>query len=524
MKIKEFYILLVAFLLLSCAENGIDAYTYQPPKKILNENPASYYLDATSGDDANDGTSPENAWKTLNKANMAKYKPGDKLLFKKGEVFVGTLEFTGEGTAEQRVFIDSYGDGTAMPVISGNGALYAVHVYNSTFVTIQNLEITNKGADYGDSRVGLIIECQEFGVSRNIVVNNLFVHDVNGSIHKSTGGAAIRLKNGGQTKRSRFEDMIIENCHIKDCTRNGITWSSDYWERGTNSNKWYPNKNSIVRNNLIEGVPGDGIVPTGCDNTLIEYNVIRDCTNLIKILPSAAAGIWPWSCDNTIIQFNEVSGLVTNVDGQGYDADYNCTNTLIQYNYSHDNCGGFLLLCDNLDQTRYVRQRNPIIRYNISINDGSRQGFGDERCPAILFSGPTIDAVIDHNIIHTNPKEDSRTDRTMVGIYGAIGYAVNPAFRSNIFYAPEQHDFELGEKPSAFEGNWYLGDYENKPEDKQMRTTSDVYRKEVIDIDAKGYKGLCNLMEKRTIGGKEHYFVKKEAIESFFERMEQETE
>jgi len=35
-----------------------------------------------------------------------------------------------------------------------------------------------------------------------------------------------------------------------------------------------------------------------------------------------------------------------------------------------------------------------------------------------------------------------------------------------------------------------------------------------------GYQGLYRLMEKRMVGGQEHYFVKKDAIEAFFARME----
>jgi hypothetical protein len=38
------------------------------------------------------------------------------------------------------------------------------------------------------------------------------------------------------------------------------------------------------------------------------------------------------------------------------------TGTLYQYNYSHDNEGGFMLLCD-------AKNFNSVIRYNISEND-----------------------------------------------------------------------------------------------------------------------------------------------------------
>lgn len=46
-----------------------------------------YYLDATGGDDANDGTSPDKAWKSLTNANETTFSPGDRILLKAGEVW-----------------------------------------------------------------------------------------------------------------------------------------------------------------------------------------------------------------------------------------------------------------------------------------------------------------------------------------------------------------------------------------------------------------------------------------------------
>ena len=81
---------------------------------------------------------------------------------------------------------------------------------------------------------------------------------------------------------------------------------------------------------LIEDVPGDGIVPIGCDGALIEYNLMRNCPGTLPH-SEAAAGFWPWSCDNTVMQFNEVSDHKAPWDAQGFDSDYNCRNTTIQY-------------------------------------------------------------------------------------------------------------------------------------------------------------------------------------------------
>ena len=43
----------------------------------------TYYVDSENGNDINDGTSEETAWKSLEKVNETTFKPGDKLRFKR---------------------------------------------------------------------------------------------------------------------------------------------------------------------------------------------------------------------------------------------------------------------------------------------------------------------------------------------------------------------------------------------------------------------------------------------------------
>ncbi|HFR3727284.1 TPA: cell surface protein, partial [Streptococcus suis] len=50
-------------------------------------------------------------------------------------------------------------------------------------------------------------------------------------------------------------------------------------------------------------------------------------------------------------------------DGQGLDLDHVSNNSVMQYNYSHDNEGGFMLIMNWYEQT------SPTVRYNISQND-----------------------------------------------------------------------------------------------------------------------------------------------------------
>ena len=79
-------------------------------------------------------------------------------------------------------------------------------------------------------------------------------------------------------------------------------------------------------------------------------------------------------------------------DGEGFDSDLNSRNTIIQYNYSHDNEGGFLLICNDGSQAPADNAGNvgTIVRYNISQNDHHR---------GINIAGPVTNATIYNNTI-----------------------------------------------------------------------------------------------------------------------------
>lgn len=508
----------------------------------------TFYVDPTSGNDDNSGLSANQPWKTLKKAGERVYQPGDKLLLKRGETFEGVLEFTGNGMADKRIVVDTYGEeGDGRPLIKGVGDKYAVHVYNSSYVTVQNLEITNfSEATVTGEHSGIKVECNDYGESHGIILNNLYIHDVNGQMSKSKGrGCGIFLWNGGQNLKSRFVDMIIENCHLKNCTRDGIIWAGGrYINRNEVTSNWYPNLNTIVRYNLLERIAGDAIVPVGCDGTLIEYNVVRDWIPDMEEEVGATAGIWPWSSDNTTIQFNDVSGIIAKSDGQAFDSDYNCQNTVIQYNYSHDNKGGFVLLCDDSSQKYSVGTLDTKIRYNVSINDGHRtRTHYREPSPAIQFNGPSTDSYLERNIIHANKKKSDDEFRLMVRMSARREFTINPTFKENVFYASEPSEFMISDKDFTFDGNWYLGEADfswtvavkatpgtgtptgkkTQDYDKKAHFASSVYQSKVLDVDPEGYKALQNLlMEKREVGGRDHYFIKKEAIEAFFADMNKE--
>lgn len=479
--------------------------------------PATYYLDATNGDDRNSGLSAECAWKTLDRVKTLELRPGEKLLFKRGEVFRGELKISAEGTIGSPIIIGAYGESEGNPIIAGNdSSTQAVHLFNSDYLTLQDLEIVNHGNVPLPGRSGLKVECYNYGISHNIKINNVTVRDVNGSLVKEQGGGCgILIVNGGDSILSRYDSLTIENCYILRCSRNAMIWAG-YYDR----QNWFPNKHTVIRNNLIEQVPGDGIVPIGCDSTLIEYNVMFDSPDVLP-MTEAAAGIWPWSCDNTIIQFNEVSGHKAPWDAQGFDADYNCRNTLIQYNYSHDNYGGMVLVCDDGHAGNYsCGNIGSVIRYNISIGDGirpkkTRQGMFS---PCIHVAGPVKNTLIERNIIHLNRKKNNDMDRTMITSDFWGGYADSTCFRQNVFYAAEMSRFDLTSSTNnVFDENIYVGSFENQPErHTTMSDKQSFYKDMVLERDSLGYRALRELLTVKEIKKYKGNFVDKEKIEVFF--------
>ena len=77
----------------------------------------NYYISA-SGNDSNKGTSIEESWKTIENLKTLKLKPGDSILFNRGDVFRGEILIETSGKESKKIVFSSYGSGKK-PVITG---------------------------------------------------------------------------------------------------------------------------------------------------------------------------------------------------------------------------------------------------------------------------------------------------------------------------------------------------------------------------------------------------------------------
>ena len=406
----------------------------------------TFYIDSNSGDDAQDGHSPQRAWRTLSAVNGHKFAAGDWLLFAAGSRHEGRLLIDTPG-----VRFDMYGQG-ALPRIDAKGnSLEAVLIHNADGCMLRNLEITNAGPEREVGRVGVRVLSDGGGAVRDVSLADLFVHDVNGDLRKSREGCGIFFESRG--RGSRFDGLVIERCHVKATDRNGICQRGG--GGGGRAGGGTRSTGVIIRQNLLEDIGGDGIKVWGSDGAIVEKNVLRGGRMRCE---DAAAGIWPFDSGNTLIQYNEVSGMKGTRDGQAFDSDYRCRGTIIQYNYSHDNDGGFLLVC----APRGSYCEGTIVRYNVSQNDGTRTG------RVIQIGGVPAGTRIYNNTIYVG------AGRELPLIWFNEwngGWADDTAFYNNIFYVDGKVNYRFGnERATVFDHNVFYGAHENRPADTAALT------------------------------------------------------
>jgi hypothetical protein len=338
---------------------------------------ATYHADSAAGNDANDGSTPEKAWRTLEKINATTFRPGDTLLLKSGATWSGRLHPMGSGNGVNRIVLDRYGEGPK-PIINGGGvAGGAVMLEDQQYWRIRNLDISNHGAPAA-KKMGILIRNRSVGTLAGIEVSGCVIHDVAGEMEnyrdgKESGGIVFIITAANLACPSRWDDLRIENNTIHDVARNGILLASQWINKPQDTNSTWkghgnyaPSTNIRIAGNRLARIAGDGIIPWCAKGAVIESNVVREANS--NTLGQGHAAVWGYFCEDVVFQFNDVSGTKTKADGMAFDFDNSDQRCVYQYNYSHDNEGGFLNMCCD------GNGNGNVARYNISLNDGCLAG------------------------------------------------------------------------------------------------------------------------------------------------------
>ncbi|MGC9198559.1 MAG: right-handed parallel beta-helix repeat-containing protein [Acidobacteriaceae bacterium] len=422
---------------------------------------STFYVDAVQGRDANSGNSPTAAWQTLDQVNSTRFHPGDRILLRSGERWVGQLILSSSGDAGNPIQVDRYGPGS-LPHIDGAGrAENVVELLNAQYIEVRHLEITDHGP-HPAVRRGVLIAADNFGTVHHVVVSGLYIHDVNGTNQRKDNGGII-FQTRGEKILSRFDGLVIEGNILWKVDRTAIVGESNEVLR----TRWFPSLHVVIRDNFAEDIGGDGIVPWATDGALIEGNVVLH-GNLRA--DTYDAGIWPWSTDNSFFQLNEVAYMRGTMDGEGFDSDYNSRNTRFLYNYSHDNDGGFMLICTpgRRDARENYGNTGTVIGNNISRNDRAR----------IFNLSGADDVTVENNAVYIAPHDQVQ----VLLVSNWDGWAHGALFRNNIFDSAgiASYGHEIAKNPNGtyqiapgwggatdirFEGNRYCGRQIDAPEE-----------------------------------------------------------
>ncbi|MFI6815912.1 discoidin domain-containing protein [Nonomuraea sp. NPDC050328] len=343
----------------------------------------TFYVDAESGDDTAAGTSRTTAWKSLAKAGTLRLGPGDRLLFRAGQRWQGRLLLQGAGAPGAPALVGSYGEGPK-PVIDGQGLVEsAVRISDVHDFTVDGLEVTNYSADTSAYRSGVNLYAKDSGRLENVTLRNLTIHGVNGQGGHSVAAAGLLISIRGNTTPTYFHNLVVEKNEISRIGSYGIImWST--WSRRSGMTSLYPVETGIpdsevvtwtpstgvrISDNYVHDVTGGGITPMHTAGAVIERNRVERAVRGRTKTTGGNVGIWWQGNDDIVVQHNEVSHTGFNgpgSDGHGFDADADNNRSLVQYNYSHHNDGGFFLAVS----FAAAPTRDTVVRYNVSRDDG----------------------------------------------------------------------------------------------------------------------------------------------------------
>ncbi len=372
-----------------------------------------YYVSPT-GSDAHRGTSPLQPWRTLARVNAASFSPGDRVLLRGGAAFAGGLTFDAldAGTPASPVVVGSYGRGRARVVAGEGNGLLARDVAG---LVIRNLTLTGSGpaANRGDG-INFYTDLQD------VKLGFVRIQDVEVS---GFGGHGVAVGSGNG--RSGYRDVRIERVAAHGNGRGGIlTFAAEpraHQGVYVGDSRAYENPGTpdTTRNS------GNGIVLGGVDGGLVERCVVHG-NGRTGWLPN---GVWAYDSRRIVIQLNEAydNHSVGPADGGGFALDQHVSESVLQYNWSHDNDGAGYLLAHRFGDGLHAGN---IVRYNVSQNDGRRNGNA-----AIRVWGGVRDAEIHNNTVYVSTAPGERWPRAL-GVDNATVEAHRPRevrVRSNIF-------------------------------------------------------------------------------------------
>jgi hypothetical protein len=345
---------------------------------------------------------------------------GDHIWLQGGATFSGMLYLDNldAGTPSNPVTVGSYGSGRAT---IDAGAGMGVFVYNTGGIRISNIRVVGPGHP-SNQTTGILFYMQ---IPGNIKLDTVQIDNVEASGFGKYGIMVLAWAG-----KSGYRNVSITNSIAHDNGEAGINiaGTSDGVTPGYSHENVVISRCRVYDNHGIPGLgrgTGHGILYSDVNGGSVQRSVASN-NGSRNTANGGPVGFMIWDSNNISLEFNESHHNRTGSqsDGGGFDFDGGTTNSIMQYNYSHDNDGAGLLLAQFPGARPH---RGNVIRYNVSQNDGRLHGNGGVH---VWNGGSGIsDADIHNNTVYITP--GSRNNAALL-----LGSSTtNLRIRNNIFTA-----------------------------------------------------------------------------------------
>src|SRR3989442_269507 len=392
---------------------------------------ATYYVDAERGNDTNSGTSATAAWKTLSRVNQEKFRPGDAVLFRRGQIWREQLNFQASGEAERAITIDAYGEGT-LPEISGADLAPAegwtacqscgANIWQAGITTQPNVVLFDGTKGIKRAAPGDVKSPGDW----NWTAGTLY-------IYAESDPRRLFLKRGVEVgvrpigiNLTGLAYITIRNVRVSAANAAPYALGANIWGIAVGRKGPSPRGLRIERNEIVNSA-GDGLHLEGVQESTVDANLVANNENVgIQIYRSLEAfPVSDVTVSNNIVRYN----LVRDNGSNGLMTDYMPTQgNRFVYNMVFNHPNGSCIFANN---------KGHVFANNTCVNN--RDGI-------YLYVSKTTpetgEITVKNNIIVNSQKYHMVVER---GVQGPI------SFDNNEYFPDDGMKFDWKDSPSNFD-------------------------------------------------------------------------
>ena len=324
--------------------------------------PNIFYIDSNLGSDSNPGNNIEEPWQTLRRVNQycleQNINPGDKFLLRRGQTFIGAIEFwESSGTCELPITISSYSANPNdseqhLPIIkpeqtNGSSVLY---FKDCEHICINDVSLCSGTISF------LFSKNNAKAVYSNFIISNIEISNI-----LSDGCLTGALEFCVHSRDVIVKDIVVSNCKVKHINSHAITFAvTDYLKRQEASHTF---KGVYINCNHLTCIGSTALQISKVHDIYIENNIFKNIGSISNELSPATphCGLSMSFCDCVYIQGNLIENCFGGSRSNAITLDKCNENVLVQFNKACNNSGGFISILGG--------NKNVSVCFNLSQNN-----------------------------------------------------------------------------------------------------------------------------------------------------------